>query len=191
MTGRRRRRCHSWRRGFVDDSDLVTASVRVRFHRDRRVGQSARQRLQPLQLAASTLATGTALGAPTKGSAKSSTVSPNSPVQIVVGELRSVSGWMKSTNQSRRTSCGSCARFAGASLSAGLISASVTSVRKVPSIFARGQEIDPADAVHVRPQAENQQDRNAEVNEDDEREQAIGNRIRRQEIACRRLAEDR
>jgi hypothetical protein len=82
--------------------------------------------------------------------------------------VRSVSGWMNRMNQSKSSAPGTVARLAGGLLSAGLISSertiSAASVRQHHA--PRRQVIDMADAMHMRPEAEDQQQRHADMDED-------------------------
>ena len=101
-------------------------------------GQSSKQRRQPLQLAGSTCATGAAAGCGRKGSPSSNSSAALSSSQTTPADVASVSGWMKSRNQSSASAPGASATSAGAWLITGATSASASSAAKVPQASARG-----------------------------------------------------
>jgi hypothetical protein len=99
---------------------------------------------------------------------------------------------MNRMNQSRRVSAGVVARLAGGPLTAGLSSEQHDQRQcRAAHQFSRRQVVDVGDAVDVRPQTGQQQDRQADVNEDQQGEEAVVDRIRGEEIARRGFAEDR
>jgi hypothetical protein len=78
---------------------------------------------------------------------------------------------------------GDVARLAGGLLSAGLSSeADQDAASRADHGAPRRQVIDVADAMHMRPETEDQQQRHADVDEDQHGEEAVVDRVRRMKL---------
>jgi hypothetical protein len=94
-------------------------------------------------------------------------------------------------NQSRRTSLTARARSAGASDTAGLIRPAAGRRPGRQHDAPRRQVVHPADAIDMGPEAEDQHQRHADVDEDQHGEETVVDRVGGEEVARRDSAEDR